>query len=72
MVGADLRLQRQFFLMPESVALNFALLVASLLLTSGFPDAKENAEVRKHCGVVSLGPTAASVVCLFLLAKAHL
>ncbi len=71
-VGADLVQRRQFFLIPASVALNFSLLVAALLLINGFPDAKADARVGKRSLVVSLGPTAASLVYLGIVVSAHL
>lgn len=71
-IGADLVQRRQFFLIPASVALNFSLLVAALLLINGFPDAQADAQVGKRSGVVRLGPTAASLVYLGLVFGAHL
>ena len=71
-VGADLVQRRQFFLIPASVALNFALLVAALLLVNGFPDAQADAGVGKRSLVVWLGPTSASAVYFSLVVAAHL
>lgn len=71
-VGADLVQRRQFFPIPASVALNFALLVAALLLINGFPDAQADARVGKRSAVVWLGPTVASAVYLGLVLGAHL
>lgn len=61
-VGTDLVQRRQFFPIPASVAFNFALLVAALLLINGFPDARADAQVGKRTLVVQLGATAAAAL----------
>jgi 1,4-dihydroxy-2-naphthoate octaprenyltransferase len=71
-IGADLVQRRQFFPITASVALNFALLVAALLLINGFPDAKADAAVGKRTLVVQLGNTRASILYLILVVSAHL
>ena len=52
-VGADLVQRRQFFLIPASVALSFALLVAALLVINDFPDARADAQVGKRTLVLT-------------------
>lgn len=71
-VGADYVQRRQFFPIPASVALDFALLVAALLLINGFPDADADAQVGKRTLVVRLGPAGACVLYWSLVLSAHL
>lgn len=71
-VGADYVQRRQFFLIPASVALDFALLVAALLLINGFPDAEADAQVGKRTLVVRLGPVRACALYWVLVLGAHL
>lgn len=71
-VGADYVQRQQFFLIPASVALNFSLLVAALLLINGFPDAKADASVGKRTLVVRLGADRACVLYWILVVSAHL
>jgi 1,4-dihydroxy-2-naphthoate polyprenyltransferase len=70
-LGADFVQRRQFFLIPASVALNFAFLVAALLLINGFPDAEADAAVGKRTLVVRLGANAASALYWLLIVSAH-
>lgn len=71
-VGADYVQRQQFFPIPASVALNFALLVAALLLINGFPDAGADARVGKRTLVVRLGPDIACILYWILVVSAHL
>ena len=45
-LGSDYVQRRQFFIIPASAALSFALLVAALLLINGCPDADADARVE--------------------------
>lgn len=71
-VGADYVQRRQFFVIPASAALGFALMVAALLLINGFPDAEADARVGKRTLVVKLGPRPAAAIYLGLVVSAHL
>ena len=71
-VGADYVQRRQFFPIPASVALNFALLVAALLLINGFPDGDADAQVGKRSLVVRLGRGHAVAAYWLLVVSAHL
>jgi 1,4-dihydroxy-2-naphthoate polyprenyltransferase len=70
-IGADYVQRRQFFVIPASAALGFSLMVASLLLINGFPDARADARVGKRTLVVRLGPTGAAVLYTWLVVSAH-
>lgn len=70
-IGADYVQRRQFFVIPASAALGFALMVASLLLINGFPDARADARVGKRTLVVRLGPTGAAGLYAGLVVSAH-
>jgi 1,4-dihydroxy-2-naphthoate polyprenyltransferase len=70
-LGADYVQRRQFFLIPASVALNFAALVAALLLINGFPDAEADAAVGKRTLVVRLGTDGACALYWLLVVSAH-
>lgn len=70
-VGADYVQRRQFFLIPASVALNFAAMVAALLLINGVPDAPADARVGKRTLAVRLGPTGAWALYAGLTLGAH-
>jgi 1,4-dihydroxy-2-naphthoate polyprenyltransferase len=61
-IGADYVQRRQFFPIPAAVALNFALLVAALLLANEFPDRAADAQVGKQTLVVALGPGGAAAL----------
>lgn len=71
-VGADYVQRRQFFIIPASAALCFALMVAALLLINGFPDAEADERVGKRTLVVRLGPLPAAGLYLLLVVSAHL
>lgn len=70
-VGSDYVQRRQFFIIPASAALSFALLVAALLLINGCPDAPSDARVGKRTLAVRLGPTGAAWAYLGLVLAAH-
>jgi 1,4-dihydroxy-2-naphthoate polyprenyltransferase len=70
-LGADYVQRHRFFPIPASVALNFALLVAALLLINGFPDADADAAVGKRTLVVRLGPDRACALYWILIVSAH-
>lgn len=70
-IGADYVQRRQFFVIPASAALGFALMVASLLLINGFPDAVADARVGKRTLVVQLGSTWAAGLYILLVVSAH-
>jgi 1,4-dihydroxy-2-naphthoate polyprenyltransferase len=71
-LGADYVQRRHFFPIPISVALNFALLVAALLLINGFPDAEADASVEKRTLVVRWGADRACALYWILIVSAHL
>ena len=71
-IGADYVQRRQFFVIPASAALGFALMVAALLLINGFPDARADARVGKRTLVVRLGPVGAAALYGGLVVSAHL
>ena len=70
-VGADYVQRRHFFLIPASVGLGFALMVAALLVINGVPDAQSDASVGKRTLVVRLGTRGATLVYGALVLAAH-
>jgi 1,4-dihydroxy-2-naphthoate octaprenyltransferase len=54
-VGADYVQRGQFFVIPFSVSISFALLVGNILVINGFPDAQADEQVGKRTLVVRLG-----------------
>jgi 1,4-dihydroxy-2-naphthoate octaprenyltransferase len=70
-VGADYVQRRHFFLIPASVGLGFALMVAALLVINGVPDAQADARVGKRTLVVRLGFRGATVLYGVLVLAAH-
>jgi 1,4-dihydroxy-2-naphthoate polyprenyltransferase len=70
-VGADVVQRGQFFVIPASVALNFAAMVAALLVINGVPDAAADARVGKRTLAVRLGPSGAWALYTALTLGAH-
>jgi 1,4-dihydroxy-2-naphthoate polyprenyltransferase len=70
-IGADVVQRRQLFVIPASAALGYALMVASLLLINGFPDAQADAATGKRTLAVRLGPDAATGLYAALALGAH-
>lgn len=70
-VGADYVQRHQFFVIPASVALGFAAMVAALLLINGVPDAGADRRVGKRTLAVKLGPTGAWALYTGLTLGAH-
>jgi 1,4-dihydroxy-2-naphthoate octaprenyltransferase len=70
-VGADYVQRGQFFVIPASLALSYALLVANILLVNGLPDAVSDAKVGKRTLAVRLGPRLAAWLYLLLALLAH-
>ena len=70
-VGADYVQRRQFFIIPASAAISFALLVAALLVINGVPDAQADAQVGKRTLAVRLGPSGAAALYGLLVVLAH-
>ena len=71
-VGADYVQRGRFFVIPASVAVGFALMVAALLVINGIPDAPSDARVGKRTLAVRLGPVGAAALYGGLVVSAHL
>lgn len=70
-IGADYAQRSQFFPIPASLALSYAMLVADILLVNGLPDAASDAQVGKHTLAVRLGPRLSALLYLLLALLAH-
>lgn len=70
-IGADYVQRGQFFPIPASVALSYAMLVANILLVNGLPDVASDAQVGKRTLAVRLGPRLSALLYLLLALLAH-